>query len=148
VHLQGDCDDQVVLTPEDHDRFIRTQREIVDTMRRAENFSAKTREVTQQFSSMVDDIVAWCSRTPKVERCVISPRYDDVLVVIVATVDEADELEDAISALDLEMFNRNHFRLTWLLLRASEAPGIGSFVDSSICKTIYRADRSRASGGV
>lgn len=89
---------------------------------------------------MAGDIRGWCSRLPNVASCTLCPRLDDVLVVVVSKDEDVDgQLDDAISKLDLEMFSRNKFRMTWLMLRASEANGIASFVKSTDARCIYRA---------
>lgn len=139
LQLNESSDGPVLLTTADSDRFIRTQREIVATMRGSDDIVAKSREAAEQFGTMVADIQAWCGRHPVAE-CVLCPRIDDVLVLVVAKTDDEDgSLDDAISSIDLEMFSRNRFRLTWLLLRASEAKGAGAFVSRADARLIYRA---------
>jgi hypothetical protein len=140
VRLHESSDGCVVLTTEDSDRFIRTQREVVSAMRGADDIVARSREAAHSFDAMVRDIQAWCSRHPRVESVTLSPRADDVLVLIVAKDEDEDgTLDDAISALDLEMFSKNRFRLSWLMFRASETVGVRAFCDPDTAKCIYRA---------
>lgn len=138
IQLSEFSEAQVVLTTADSDRFIRTQREIVSAMRGADDFLARGRKASEDLDAMVRDVVAWCALRPKVASCTLCPRMDDVLAVIIATDEDSDgSLDDAISTLDLEMFSRNKFRMTWLMLRASEAKGIASFVKSSDARRIF-----------
>jgi hypothetical protein len=140
VALHESSDGQVLLTTADSDRFIRTQREIVSAMRGADDILARGRNLSEEFNAMARDITAWCGRQRKVASCILFPRMDDLLVLVVATDDDPDgSLDDAISALDLEMFARNKFRVTWLMLRASEAGGLHSFAHSNEARCIYRA---------
>lgn len=140
VQLSEDSDGQVTLTTSDSDRFIKTQREIVGAMRGAEDILAQGRKVNDDFQAMVRDIQAWCRRNPRVESCTLCPRMDDFLAVI-QSIDEDEDgsLDDAVSALDLEMFSRNKFRITWLMLRRSEASGIAAFTQGNEPRVIYRA---------
>jgi hypothetical protein len=148
VQLDESCDAQVVLTTADSDRFIRTQREIVTAMRGADDMMARARDASSQFTQMVADIKAWCSRRPEVASCILCPRTDDVLAVItVSTEDDDGKVDAAISALDLEMFSRNRFRMTWLMLRASEANGAAAFVDPAEARCIYSAGRGQPPKG-
>lgn len=140
VHLNEGSDGRVVLTTEESDRFIRTQREVVSAMRGADDILARGRKLSDDFGAMIQDIQAWCKRQPSLAFCTLCPRIDDVLAVMVASDDDEEgALDDAISSLDLEMFGRNKFRITWLMLRASEAAGISSFVQSQEARIIYRA---------
>jgi hypothetical protein len=144
IHLNEQSDLQVVLTCEDSDRFIRTQREIVGAMRADENFMSKAREASELFQQMVTDIVAWCVRHPNVASCTICPRTDDLLALVIATNEDEDGvLDESISRLDLEMFSRNKFRVTWLMLRASESSGAGAFLRTSEARCIYSATSPR-----
>jgi hypothetical protein len=140
IQLNELSNGNVVLTTADSDRFIRTQREIVAAMRGADDILDRGRKVTEEFDAMVRDIRAWCGTRAQVASCTLCPRMDDVLAVIVAKDEDHDgSLDDAISALDLEMFSRNRFRVTWLMLRASEGKGLPSFVKTEDARLIYRA---------
>jgi hypothetical protein len=140
VRLHEGSDGRVVLTTADSDRFISTQRDIVNAMRGADDILAKSRDAAERFNQMVRDIQAWSARQPQVKEVILSPRADDVLVVVVSNdEDEEGSLDDAISELDLDMFSGNRFRLSWLMLRASEAAGTRVFVDADSAKCIYDA---------
>lgn len=140
VQLNEQSNGVVVLTTADSDRFIRTQREIVSAMRGADDIMAKSRKASEDFSVMIKDVVAWCGQRPQITSCTFCPRIDDILVVLQSS-DEDDNgaLDDAISLLDLELFQRNKFRISWLMLRASEAKGIGCFVGNADARCIYSA---------
>lgn len=139
--LDENCDDPVLLQTEDEDRFFRTQREVVGAVRSADDLLARSREWSKHFRTMIDDLRAKCATTKDVAKCVLAPRVDDILVVVVAKgEDEEGVLDDFVSAWDLEMFGQNRFRLSWLMLRGSEAHGLGSFVDPALARTLYSAD--------
>lgn len=139
--LHESCDNAVTLTTADSDRFVSTQREIVSTMRGAVNLLSEGRRASEDFSTMVKDVQAWCGKRPSVAECVLCPRMDDILVVVVAKdEDNTGQLDDDLSAIDLEMFSRNKFRVSWLMLRASEASGLNCFVDAKESRRIYRAN--------
>lgn len=140
VRLSESSEEQVLLTTQDSDRFMRTQKEIVSAMRGADDFLAQAREVGEQFTAMAADVKAWCAVRPSVHSCTLCPRTDDWLALIVAKDEDPDgSLDDAISQLDLEMFSRNKFRVTWLMLRASEAGGARAFLNPREARLIYRA---------
>jgi hypothetical protein len=140
LQLNEGSDGQVVLTTADSDRFIRTQREIVSAMRGADDIIGRSREAAQRFDAMVRDIQAWAARQPRIASITLCPRVDDVLVVVMAKDEDEDgSLDDAISVLDVELFSRNRFRLSWLMFRPSEAAGARAFFNPADVKCIYRA---------
>lgn len=140
LSLSGNSDDPVMLTTVDEDRFMRSQREIVASMRGAEDILAEGKRVTDEFNAMISDIKAWCKLRAQVREVHMCPRAEDLLAVVVAAdEDPKGELDDAISSLDLEMFSRNKFRVSWLMLRASEAHGLESFGRSPDMRCVYRA---------
>ena len=140
VRLDEASDGLVVLTTADADRFVLTQRAIVGAVRGSENVIGKSQKVLAQFQEMVSDTIAWCGRHPAVASCAMYPRMDDLLILVTCkTEDDNSELDTAISALDLEMFSRNKFRVSWMMLRASEAPGAASFIKPEEARLIYRA---------
>lgn len=138
--LDENCNDPVLLQTEDEDRFLKTQREIVGAVRSADDFLTQAKQVSQQFNTMMDDLKAKCLTNPSVAKCVLAPRSDDILIVVIASDDDPEGgLDDWVSTSDLEMFGRNQFRLSWLMLRASEASGLRSFVDPKVARTLYSA---------
>jgi hypothetical protein len=141
VHLDEASAGQVVLTTQDSDRFIKTQREVVAAMRGAENMLTLGEKLSNDLNAMVRDVQAWCKTQQAVAQCLMYPRADDLLAVVISRDEDPDGvLDEAVSKIDLEMFSRNTFRVTWLMLRSTEASGLSSFVDLSQSKVIYRAD--------
>lgn len=139
VALSHTSDDPVVFTPADFDRFVMTQREAVSVANDHLSAKAQLHQIGEELSLMIFRLHDWCKHHP-VAFCVMAPRLEDVMVVVVASDEDANgSLHDAMSALDLEMFSRNRLRVNWLLLRASEAAGLDAFVNRSLARTIYRA---------
>jgi hypothetical protein len=63
---------------------------------------------------------------------------DDVMVVVVAQDEDTDgSLHDEMSRYDIENFRRNRLRLSWLLLRDSEADGLNAFIDPSAARLVF-----------
>jgi hypothetical protein len=149
VQLSERSSGQVVLTTEDFDRFVMTQRDIVDACRGHTNFLAKSREMAEEMHRTIADINAWClAHNDSVANCAACPRADDMLILVTAkNEDDGGHLHDDMCALDLELFNRNKFRLYWLLLRASEASGADAFLNPDACRTIYSANSATAPSG-
>lgn len=130
----------VVVTPPDFDRFVLSQREAVEAAQKHRDEREARREVGEHLAALVYRVHDWC-RSHDIASCVAAPRMDDLLLVITARdEDPGGSLHDDMSKLDLESFEKNGLRLSWLLLRASEAAGISAFVDPAVARTIYRAD--------
>lgn len=130
----------VVFTTDDFDRFVLTQREVFEAVE-ARQVTVEDQERTgRHFASFVYDLHMWCKQHG-VDSCVIAPRLDDTIVVIVTRdEDEGGVLHDKMSQFDLDSFARYRLRLYWMLLRASEASGLSAFVDPPWARTVYRAD--------
>ncbi len=140
VRIDEASDGLVVLTTADADRFVLTQRELVGAIRGSEDVIGTGQRALAQFQEMVTAIQAWCAGHTSVGSCVMFPRMDDLLVLVVCNgEDEEGALDTALSALDLGMFSRNKFRVSWMMLRASEAAGAASFIKPESARLIYRA---------
>jgi hypothetical protein len=134
----------VVVTPPDYDRFVLTQKEAVKAVVDHVASAERSRKIGEDIAAMVYRIHAWCKRHP-VSSCVVAPRMDDLLVVVVARgEDEGGALHDAMAELDLEMFRANSLRLEWLLLRESESSALSAFIDPTEARTLYSAQSPAA----
>jgi len=134
----------VVFTAEDFDRFVLSQREAVAAASDALAAKRHREEIGEQVGAWISRIREWCKDHP-VEACVAAPRMDDIMVVVIASdEDPGGRLHDAMSAVDLESFERNGLRLSWLLLRASEAAGLSAFVSTDAARTLYRRAKEQA----
>lgn len=135
----GNSDSQVVLTPEDYDRFVMTQRQVLEACGDRLELMQKQRKLSSEFEQSIAAMANWClSRA--VSECAITPRVDDILVTVVASNEDPDgTMHDEMCALDLALFDRNKIRFYWLLLRSSEAAGLDAFSNVEARKRIYSA---------
>ncbi len=144
IRIAHDGDAPVVFSPADFDRFVLTQRE---SLQAATDMIARKRiegEIGDRIAAWVFRLHEWC-KAHSVGGCAVAPRMDDLMVVIIARDEDPDgRLHDAMSAFDLEAFQKNNLRLSWLLLRASEATGLHAFVNPKMAKWIYSADKQAA----
>lgn len=144
ILIDGADNTPVVFTPVDFDRFVMSQREVLDAARSQEERNRRQQEVGEQFAALVYRVSQWCKDHP-VLLCVACPRIDDLLIVVVASdEDPGGVLHDSLSDLDLDMFEKNGLRIAWLLLRASEASGLGAFVGGAHARTIFDASTKPA----
>lgn len=141
IRISSTGADPVVFTPDDYDVFVLSQREAVDAAKQHQRAELAEQEVGEKLASRIYRIGRWC-KANNVSTCVVAPRMDDLLVVVIAKdEDEGGRLHDAMSAFDLEAFQQDNLRLSWLLLRASESDGLSSFVDPASARIVYRGDR-------
>lgn len=144
LQIAHDGDAPVVFSPADFDRFVLTQR---DTLQAAQDHLARERlrhSIGERFGSWLYELHRWCEDHGVLE-CYAAPRLDDLMVVLVAATEDTDgALHDAMSQFDLDSFNRNSLRISWLLLRASEAAGRSAFLEPSLTRVIYRAQPKAA----
>lgn len=132
----------MVFTLDDVDRFVLSQREVLGAVVEHERAKDRATKVGEDIAAWVYRVRAWCKKH-EVKSCVVGPRMDDLLVVITAKDEDAGgALHDAMSALDIESFEKNRLRLSWMLLRASEAAGLCAFVDQSAARTIFSAEQA------
>lgn len=130
----------VVFTTDDLDRFVLTQRDVLRAARGLEESRERERSVGERFASWIATVRDWCKSNPVAE-CIVAPRMDDIIVVVIAQDDDPrGELHQRMSEFDLVSFQQNELRLFWLLLRADEAAALASFVDLSAARRIYRAE--------
>jgi hypothetical protein len=130
---------QILCETEDFHRFVVKENEAVLACLAAKTAKTQSEELADQFELTMRRIAAWCQKR-QVSRCVFVPRSDDLLVVIVAKGEDADgSLHDEMAALDAELFKRGPFRLSFLLMRESEAKGIGAFVHPGRARVIHSA---------
>ena len=132
----------VVFTLDDVDRFVLSQREVLGVVVEHEREKDRSTKIGEDIAAWVYRVRAWCKKHD-VLSCVVGPRMDDLVVVITAKDEDANGiLHDAMSALDLESFERNQLRLSWMLLRRSESSGLCAFVDTGTARTIYSAEQA------
>lgn len=130
----------VVFSTEDFDTFVLTQSRAVEAVKAHVAREDGRREIGEKVVAWVYRLREWC-KEHAVASCVVSPRMDDLLVVVTSRdEDDGGKLHDSMAELDLESFNRNKLRVSWLLLRASEADGLSAFADLEQARTVYRAD--------
>lgn len=142
LNIAWDSDGSVFISDKDYDTMLRTQRQIVDLCRAHDRWLTHSREVGEQFTNAIGEIRAWCEAHQDVAACVLAPRMDDLIVILMArSEDDGGLLHDQMSEFDLEMFSRNDLRLYWMLLRRSEWEGLSAFADTNTIRVIYRADK-------
>jgi hypothetical protein len=126
----------------DVDRFILSQREVIEAVVEQEQRKERLTKIGEDIAAWVYRVRTWCVAHP-VASCVVGPRTSDLLVVVTAKGEDPDgTLHDAMSALDLESFQKNGLALSWILLRASEAEGLSAFIEAADARTIYGADQA------
>lgn len=131
----------VLLTTEDMDRFVMTQRDVVAAALALQQSSEDAKKAGEHFGAFLYRLREWCKEN-RVAECVLSPRMDDVLVIVVAAdEDEGGKLHDRMSQFDLQCFKDNRLRLSWLLLRRSERKGMSAFADLQAARTVYRGQQ-------
>jgi len=135
---------QVVLETEDYDRFVRSQPEIVRACQHHESMMSSVMSVQKSIDSLINQIKAWCAGQPRVARCVLIPRADDVMIAVVATdEDPGGTLHGKMCDLHMDIFeNNDSFQLYFVLFRASESDGVSAFGDSQSHRVIYSADNA------
>lgn len=139
IQIRADGEGLVVLTPDDYDRFVETQRAVIEAVKAARQEQELVREMQERIGAFVAGLHYWCKSRP-VELCVVSPRMDHIMVVIVsADEDPGGRLHDEMSEFDLLNFKENGLRLSWILLRHSERRGLDSFANLNSARLIYHA---------
>lgn len=147
VELFADRDTIVMVYPADYDVFIMSQREAVEALRDKHRAITQAEEIRKSIDELFVDIAGWCAERPDVVQALWTPRTDDVLIAILASgEDEGGELSEAVSALDLQLFDKYFFRLNLMLFRDSEADGLDRFVKPDEARQIYLASRDEESG--
>lgn len=140
LHISAASSLPVKFSADDFGVFILTQSQATDAAKRFVQRQDRDREIGEDIASWVYRLRRWCE-DHRVASCVVSPRMDDIMVLVTAKdEDSGGILHDAMSELDIESFEKNGLRLTWLLLRAAESDGLAAFIDPSTARTIYRAD--------
>lgn len=139
IQIRADGDGLVVLTPEDYDRFVETQPAVIEAVQAARQEQELVRKMQERIGAFVAGLRYWCKSRP-VSLCVVSPRMDDIMVVIVAADEDPNgRLHDEMSEFDLVNFRENGLRLSWILLRNSEREGLDSFANLSSARLVYHA---------
>lgn len=140
-----DSDAQIVVQTEDYDLFVTTQRDAVKALQHHEAMISSADSLRQSIHAMFSEIRRWGASQKAVSQVAWTPRPDDALVIVTATnEDEEGKLHAVMAELDLLISEQYAFRVSFLLLRASEASGISSFGDEEM-RPIYEADPSATS---
>ena len=148
VDLRHDGEEHVLVhPPSDYDAFIMSQREAVEALRRHNETMSQAMQLRKQIDEMFIDIAGWArKRTSAVAKVAWAPRTDDVLIVVVASDEDPEgTLHNEMADLDLDLSDRYPFRVNFLLLRSSEAPGLQSFIPTDETRAIYDAESRGAS---
>ncbi len=140
--LHHDSDRQVVVHTEDYDLFVMTQREVVKILQQHDKkILSSAGEVRDLIARMFATIRQWAEKHEAVARVVWTPRSDDALVIVIAgDEDEDGKLHEVMSELELQLSEDNPFRVSFLLLRAAEEPGLECFAKAEMSRPIYDAD--------
>lgn len=145
INLSADDEGQVCVSPNDYDAFYMTQREAVDALQKTHQIMTLVDILRQRFDAFNKDIVAW-GTTHKVNAIVFGQRPDEGFFVVIAPdEDEDNKLQDQLYWFEIEMEEKYDFRLSFMMLRASEADGLGSFVNIKKAKVIVGAPLSGSS---
>lgn len=104
IHLDFRSEQQVVVIPDDKDRFITTAAEAARACKSAENDS----DWNRQWNDFLAHIHAWCKEHSSVVLAGYVSVGDSALNVLICTVDEEYnfDFEDTISDLDIDLANR------------------------------------------
>lgn len=138
----------LLCTTEDFDQFVVTEADAVKACFKAEIDKQNMRALQDAFELTMRRIADWCRRHPIVW-CAMAPRSEDMIVVMCANdEDESGVLHDAMADLDVELFQRTAFALSFLLFRNSEAQGVTAFMDAARARIIYFAERERTQGSL
>ncbi len=120
---------KLLCTTADFEQFVISEEDAVKACYRAHTAEQNLKAVQDNFELTVRRIEAWCRSHPRVMACGISLRSDDILVAVCATdEDRAGDLHDDMAALDLDLFDRTNFALSFMLFRLSEVAGLDAFV--------------------
>lgn len=129
----------VYFSAEDFEVFALTQGQSLRAAQVHRKEEEARREVRSEVGRLIGDLRSWCADHP-VGTCLVAPNMDETVIVIVAAdEDEHGLLHDAMAELDLRNFQLNRLRLSWMLLRRSEAAGWTSFVRPEAARLVYRA---------
>lgn len=140
LHINAASSLPVKFSADDFGVFILTQSQAAAAAKRFVQGQDREREIGEDIASWVYRLRRWCE-VHRVASCVVSPRMDDIMVVVTARdEDRGGSLHDEMSELDIESFKKNGLRLSWLLLRATESDGLAAFIDPAAARTIYRAE--------
>ena len=138
---------QILCTTSDFQQFVVSEEEAVKACLKSHADRLERDALGNAFELTMRQIADWCRGRP-IAWCAIAPRSEDLLVVMWATnEDPTGELHDAMADLDLELYDRTKFELSFLLFRAAEAGGITAFIDSNRARIIYSAERETAQRG-
>jgi hypothetical protein len=139
IQIRADGSGLVVLTPDDYDRFVETQPAVIDAVKAAREEQDHTRKLQERIGAFMAGLHYWCKSRP-VELCVVTPRMDDIMVVIIASDEDAGgRLHEEMSAFDLANFRENNLRVSWILLRQSEREGLSAFANLASARLVYHA---------
>jgi hypothetical protein len=139
VWIDSAGQDPVYFCAEDFDVFAMSQHEALEAAKKQVDAEAAQRRIAAKFGEFIADLRAWC-RTRPVLLCAVDRTIDETMVVIVARGEDEDgRLHDEMAELDLKNFRENQFRLSWLLLRESEASGLSAFVRPGQARLVYLA---------
>jgi hypothetical protein len=131
---------RVLCTTADFHQFYVDEAAAVKACLKASTEEAENVELADAFELNMLRIANWCCQRPNVASCVVGIRSDDMIVVITASDEDPEgQLHEEMAALDLDLFQRSSFCFHFLLLRGSEAEGIGAFVNPERSWVIYRA---------
>lgn len=137
--LCHDSDRQVVVHTDDYDLFVMTQREVVKILQQHDKILSSAHELRDLIAGMFATIRQWAEKHESVARVVWTPRSDDALVIVIAgDEDEDGKLHEVMSELDLQLSENYSFRVSFLLLRAAEEPGLACFAKAE--RPIYDAE--------
>jgi hypothetical protein len=118
----------------------------VQALRDHHQMIAGAEKAKELVDNLFMDIVAWGKKN-KVEEIVWGPRPDEgFFAVVAADEDESGALQDSLSRLDYQLYQKYKFRLSFVLFRASEADGVASFVAEKAGRHLFRARPPSTSG--
>lgn len=137
LDLSHDGAAPVFVHPQDYDAFMMSQPDAVEALRDKHRMMSVVEEVREKIDNLLMDVASW-SKEHGAQEALLAPRMDDALIVIVAPDDdESGEFQKAVGELDLAMFDKYSFRLSFMMFRDSEAYGLSSFVDQKVARRIY-----------
>jgi hypothetical protein len=139
VRIEEDGDDLVMFSANDYDHFAMTQGEVFEAARNRISLSDDATSLVSLVAKFTGDLREWCKKN-EIQLAIISPRMDDILIVLVASDEDLDgKTHDAMSQFDLICFSNNRLRLSWILLRNSEAAGISAFASPQVARVVFNA---------
>lgn len=133
-------DRQVIVTPEDEDRFGLTCAQAIEACKIHTNSKVWFEELTSLFQYIHD----WAQKkTALVHACYATPHAGQVVIFVVPVADSFDvQLSDLLADLNLEICEKFQLIAAEILqIPGKDTAHLGTFLNSKVAKTLYAPGR-------